>query len=114
MRPSVKIVRPSVKIVISKKIRFYKAVQNFPKKIFFVNLLINKVYYVYIDLHKQSYIPNQAIRIAKLCFHCYLLNRFSTNIPYIEHHFHELILAQWGLIFGIINALLHSIYIKLY
>ena len=31
----------------------------------------------------------------------------STNIPYMEHHFHELILAQWGLIFGIINALLH-------
>ena len=37
----------------------------------------------------------------------YELNLFSTNIPYMEHHFHELILAQWGLIFGIINALLH-------
>ena len=35
------------------------------------------------------------------------LNLFSTNIPYMEHHFYELILAQWGLIFGIINALLH-------
>ena len=36
-----------------------------------------------------------------------VINLFSTNIPYMEHHFHELILAQWGLIFGIINALLH-------
>ena len=36
-----------------------------------------------------------------------IINLFSTNIPYMEHHFHELILAQWGLIFGIINALLH-------
>ena len=36
-----------------------------------------------------------------------MINLFSTNIPYMEHHFHELILAQWGLIFGIINALLH-------
>ena len=35
------------------------------------------------------------------------LNLFSTHIPYMEHHFHELILAQWGLIFGIIKALLH-------
>ena len=35
------------------------------------------------------------------------LNLFSTNIPYMEHHIHELILAQCGLIFGIINALLH-------
>ena len=35
------------------------------------------------------------------------LNLFSTNIPYMEHHFHKLILAQWGLIFAIINALLH-------
>ena len=29
----------------------------------------------------------------------------------MAHHFHELTLAQWGLIFGIINALLH-LYIK--
>ena len=35
------------------------------------------------------------------------VNLFSTNILYMEHDFHELILAQWGLIFGIINALLH-------
>ena len=61
---------PSVGIFISKKIRFYKAVQNFLKTNFFVNLLINKVYYVYIDLHKHIYIPNQAIRVAKLCFYC--------------------------------------------
>ena len=61
---------PSVGIFIRKKIRFYKAVQNFLKKNFFVNLLINKVYYVYIDLHKHIYIPNPAIRVAKLCFYC--------------------------------------------
>ena len=42
---------PTVGIFISKKIRFYKAVQNFLKKIFFVNLLINIVYYVYTDLY---------------------------------------------------------------
>ena len=42
---------PSVGIFISKKIRFCKAVQNFLKKIFFVNLLINIVYYVYINLY---------------------------------------------------------------
>ena len=42
---------PSVGIFISKKMRFYKAVQNFPKKCFHVNLLINIVYYVYIDLY---------------------------------------------------------------
>ena len=35
------------------------------------------------------------------------INLFSTNIPYMEHHFHELILAQCSLIFAIINALLH-------
>ena len=35
------------------------------------------------------------------------LNLFSTNIPYMEHHFHELTIAQWFIIFGIINALLH-------
>ena len=29
---------------------------------------------------------------------------FSTNIPYMEHHFRELILAQRGLIFEITNA----------
>ena len=34
-------------------------------------------------------------------------NLFSTNIPYMEHHFHELTLAQWCIIFGNINALLH-------
>ena len=39
---------------------------------------------------------------SKLAF----LNLFSTNIPYMEHHFHELTLAQWCIIFGIINALL--------
>ena len=55
---------PSVGISISKKIRFYKTVQNFLKKVH-VNLFINKVYYVYIDLHKHIYIPNQAIRAAK-------------------------------------------------
>ena len=43
----------SVGIFISKKIRFYKAVQNFLKKYLFVNLLINIVYYVYIDLYIQ-------------------------------------------------------------
>ena len=42
---------PSVGILISKKIRFYKAVQNFLKKVFFVNLLINIVYCVYINLY---------------------------------------------------------------
>ena len=36
-------------IFISKKILFYEAVQNFLKKIFFANLLINIVDYVYID-----------------------------------------------------------------
>ena len=41
---------PSVGIFIRKKIRFHKAVQNLLKKNFFVNLLINIVYYVYIDL----------------------------------------------------------------
>ena len=35
------------------------------------------------------------------------LNLFSTNIPYMEYHFHELTLAQWCIIFGIINAVLH-------
>ena len=49
---------PSVGIFISKEIRFYKAVQNFLKKIFFVNLLINIVYYVYIDLYIHIFIPN--------------------------------------------------------
>ena len=63
---------PSVGIFISKKIRFYKTVQNFLKKIFFVNMLINIVYYVglYIDLYIHICIPNQAIRVAKLCFCC--------------------------------------------
>ena len=38
----------------------------------------------------------------------YALNLFSTNIPYMEHHFHELTLAQWcrPIFFRIINALL--------
>ena len=49
---------PSVGICISKKIRFYKAVQNFLKKNFFVNLLLNIVYYIYIDLHIHIFIPN--------------------------------------------------------
>ena len=37
---------PSVGIFFSKKIRFYKAVQNFLEIIFWVNLLKNIVYYV--------------------------------------------------------------------
>ena len=49
---------PSVGIFISKKIRFYKAVQNFLRKIFFVNLLIIIVYYVYIDLYIHIFISN--------------------------------------------------------
>ena len=49
-----------------------------------------------------------------LLFILWRLNLFSTNIPYMEHHFHELIMAQWGLIFGIINALLHNTYILNY
>ena len=32
--------------------RFYKAVQNFRKKNFYVNLLINIDYYVYTTIHK--------------------------------------------------------------
>ena len=40
----------SVGNFISKKIHFYKAVQSFLNKIFYMNLLINIVYYVYIDL----------------------------------------------------------------
>ena len=46
---------PSVGISISKKIRFYKAVQNFQKKNnFFVYLLINIVYYVGRDATKGT------------------------------------------------------------
>ena len=56
----------SVRIFISKKIRFYKAVQNFPQNNFFVNLLINIVYYLYIYLYLHIYIPNQAICVAKI------------------------------------------------
>ena len=52
-----------------KKVRSYKAVQKF-KTIFFLNLLINIVYHVYIDLYIHIYIPNQAVRVAKLCFYC--------------------------------------------
>ena len=37
-------------ILISKKMRFYKAVQNFLKIFFYVKLLMNIVYFVYIDL----------------------------------------------------------------
>ena len=57
---------PSVGIFISKKIHFYKAVQNFQKYFFHVNLLRNIVYYVYIDLYIHTYTPNQAICIPKL------------------------------------------------
>ena len=39
----------SVGVFFSKKMRFYIAVQNFRKKKFYENLLINIVYYVYID-----------------------------------------------------------------
>ena len=53
---------PSIGIVISKKIRLYKAIQNFSH----VNLLINIVYYVYIDLYIHIYTPNQVIRVAKV------------------------------------------------
>ena len=42
---------------------------------------------------------------AWLSLNC--LNLFSTNIPYMEHHFQELTLAQWCVIFGIINELIH-------
>ena len=49
---------PSVGIFISKRIRFYEAVQNFLKKIFFVNLLTNIVYCVYIDLYIHIFRPN--------------------------------------------------------
>ena len=55
---------PSVGIFIRKKIHFYEAVQ-----IFFVNLLINIVYYdLYIDLYIHIYIPNHAIRVASYVF----------------------------------------------
>ena len=49
---------PSVGIFISKKIRFYEAVQNFLKNFFFLNLLINIDYYVHIDLFIHIFIPN--------------------------------------------------------
>ena len=39
--------RPSVGIFVCKKMRFSKAVQNFLKKFFDVNLLINIVYYIH-------------------------------------------------------------------
>ena len=43
---------PFVGIFISKKMRLYKTVQKFsPQKIIYVNLLINIVYYVYVDLY---------------------------------------------------------------
>ena len=35
-----------------------------------MNLLINIVYDAYIDLYIHIYIPNQAIRVAKLGFYC--------------------------------------------
>ena len=40
---------------------------------FYVNLLINIAYYVYTGLYIHIYLPNQAIRVAKLCFYCYFL-----------------------------------------
>ena len=46
---------------------YYKAVF-----FFFGNLLVNIVYYVHIDLYTYIYIPNQAIRVAKLCFYCFV------------------------------------------
>ena len=50
----------------------------------------------------------QEISVKDQCsFVLRCVNLFSTNIPYMEHHFHEPILAQWCIIFGIINALLH-------
>ena len=55
--------RDFVGIFNSYKIHFYKTVQTL-KKFFFVNI----AYYVYIDLYIPIYIPNQAIRVAKLCF----------------------------------------------
>ena len=62
-------------IFITKKIRFCKAVQNFLKKFFCVYLLINIVYYVYINLFIHIYIPKQAIRVAKLGIYCFLLEK---------------------------------------
>ena len=61
---------PSDGIFISKKICSYKAVQIF-RNFFYMNLLINVVYYVYIELYIRFYIPNQAIRVAKLCFYLF-------------------------------------------
>ena len=59
-----------VGIFVSKKIHFYKAVQNILKFFSNVNLLIN---IVYIDLYTHIYIvPNQAICVAKLCFYYFV------------------------------------------
>ena len=49
-----------------------KLCKIFQKKIY-LNLLTNIVYYVYIDLYIHIYIPNQAIRVAMLCFYCFFL-----------------------------------------
>ena len=46
----------------------------------YVNLLINIVYYAYIDLNIHIYIPNQAIRVAKLCFCCFSLLKKDTTM----------------------------------
>ena len=46
---------------------------------FFVNLLINIVYYVDIELSTHIYISNQAIRVAKLCFHCFFLYKIPLS-----------------------------------
>ena len=56
-------------------IKLYKIFWNF----FYVNLLINIVYYVYIDLCRHIYIPNQAIRAAKLCFYCFFFKKYNMN-----------------------------------
>ena len=44
-------------------VKLYKIFRNF----FYVNLLINIVYYLYIDSYVYIYTPNQAICVAKLC-----------------------------------------------
>ena len=41
------------------------------KKQFYKNLLINIVYYAYIDLYIHIYIPNQEICAAKLLCYCF-------------------------------------------
>ena len=65
---------------------------------------INKPLTVIINQILKSVIFPDSFKTSKIVP---LFNLFSTNIPYMEHHFHELILALRGLIFGIINALLH-------